>query len=438
MPTVRAKRFISVLGVAMLLATLSRATCIAAPAADPVQGLAESFVSLALQLGSLSGHEDEVDSYFGPDSLRPAGNQKSVTAADLLSRAHLLLGAVETRQRSIPSRRGARLLARVRSFAALLEAIENPRRWRFDEEASRVYSMPVTSAESVSTQQALAALDAALPGGGGRSERLAEFRSRFVVAAERRRTVFERALQECRKRTLAHWTLPEGERLDVEWTSDVGAAWHRFRGNSRSTLQINPDAVALIGSMIDAACHEAYPGHHAQFLSEEEGAGAEGLPVEDRIVLLRSPLSVLLEGAANFGVELAFPPAERVAFERDTLFPLAGLDPSQVDRYETVQRLVDQLSSAAGPILAAYRDGRISAATAASRLDEEAQIASPAALLEFADRYGAYTLGYTTARDRVGACVKERSRHTGKDEWTVLREIVSAGDISALAAGGGW
>ncbi len=107
--------------------------------------------------------------------------------------------------------------------------------------------------------------------------------------------------------------------------------------------------------MIDVACHEAYPGHHAQFLSEEQSAGAEGLPVEDRIVLLRSPLSVLLEGAANFGIELAFTPAERAAFERETLFPLAGLDPSQVDRFEKVQQLVDKLSSAAGPILAAYR-----------------------------------------------------------------------------------
>ena len=43
---------------------------------------------------------------------------------------------------------------------------------------------------------------------------------------------------------------------------------------------------------------------------------------------LFSPQSLIAEGSANFGIDMAFPAAERVAFERDSLFPLAGLDPS--------------------------------------------------------------------------------------------------------------
>jgi hypothetical protein len=38
----------------------------------------------------------------------------------------------------------------------------------------------------------------------------------------------------------------------------------------------------------------------------------------------------------------------------------------------------------------------------------------------------------------VSAYSKERRRRTGEDEWTVLREIVAAPDISALTAGAGW
>jgi hypothetical protein len=237
--------------------------------------------------------------------------------------------------------------------------------------------------------------------------------------------VFERALQECRKRTIAHWALPLAEKLEVEWTSTVPAAWHRYQGGWRSILQINPDAVALVGSAIDVACHEAYPGHHAQFLLQEQKARPAGLPVEDRVVLLRSPVSVLREGAANFGVELAFPFEARVAFDERVLFPLAHLDARQARRYETVHRLVDQLSAMALPVIAAYRDHRLSAEEAEKQLTDDALVTSPGALLAFADRYGAYVLGYTAARDSVREYVQARSRLTGKDDWFVLGEVVS-------------
>ena len=38
---------------------------------------------------------------------------------------------------------------------------------------------------------------------------------------------------------------------------------------------------------------------------------------------LFSPQSLIAEGSANFGIDMAFPAAERVAYERDSLFPLA-------------------------------------------------------------------------------------------------------------------
>ncbi len=100
-------RLISAIGVAMLLTPLPATSDAATVATDPVQRLAENFVSLALQLGSLPGHEDEVDSYFGPDSLRPAANQKSPTVAALCIQAHLLLRAVEVQQHKMPTKRGA-------------------------------------------------------------------------------------------------------------------------------------------------------------------------------------------------------------------------------------------------------------------------------------------------------------------------------------------
>jgi hypothetical protein len=45
---------------------------------------------------------------------------------------------------------------------------------------------------------------------------------------------------------------------------------------------------------------------------------------EFSIYPLFSPQSLIAEGTANFGIEVAFPGAERVAFEQRVLFP-AGL-----------------------------------------------------------------------------------------------------------------
>jgi hypothetical protein len=391
-----------------------------------------NFVTLALQLASLKDHGDEIDAYFGPESQRPSPGEPPVTLDTLTANAGALLTTIEHEQEVAPTPRGARQLAQVRSFVALLRVIEQPRRSSLEQEAWDVYRMSMPVIDQVAAKRALTALNAALPGRGSLSQRLAEFESRFVVPPERRQAVFTRALQECRQRTLAHWKLPPEEQLDVEWTSSVDAAWHRYLGHGRSTLQINPQAVALIGSAIDVACHEAYPGHHAQFVVMEQNAGAAGLPVENQVVLLRSPASVLREGAANFGVELAFPWRERIAFDREVLFPLAGLPPAQARRYETVHRLVDELASAVTPILTAYRSERLSFGEAASELVTDAQILEPAPLLQFTDKYGAYALGYVVARDRIRDYVNEQSRRSRESSWSVLRRVVAEPDVSVL------
>jgi hypothetical protein len=393
-----------------------------------------AFVTVALRLASLKDHADEVDAYFGPESLRPSSDEMPPTPDMLVADAGALLETIEREQQAAPTSRGARQLLQVRSFAALLGIIEQPHRRSFEQEARDVYGLSMPVIDAVALKHALAALDAALPGRGSLPQRLADFQNRFVVPPQRRQAVFNRALQECRRRTLAHWELPAEEQLDVEWTGTVAAAWHRYRGHGRSTLQINPQAVALIGAAIDVACHEAYPGHHAQFLVLEHHAGAAGLPVEEQIVLLRSPASLLREGAANFGVALAFPDRERLAFDRDVLFPLAGLDPAEARRYERVRRWVGELASAVAPILAAYRNGRLSFGEAASELVTDAQILQPASLLQFVDRYGAYALGYTAARDRIRDYVRVQSQRTGESEWSVLRRVVSELDVSVMSA----
>ena len=50
--------------------------------------------------------------------------------------------------------------------------------------------------------------------------------------------------------------------------------------------------------------------------------------VEFTVYPLFSPQSLIAEGSANYGIDLAFPDGEAEAFEAKTLYPLAGLDPA--------------------------------------------------------------------------------------------------------------
>jgi hypothetical protein len=165
----------------------------------------------------------------------------------------------------------------------------------------------------------------------------------------------------------------------------------------------------------------------------EASAGAGGLPVEDTVVLLRSPISMVREGAANYGVDLAFAPGERLAFERDVLFPLAGLDPARARQYRDVQRLVEELSSNIAPIARDYRDRRLSLELARRALDSSALVSSPDPLLQFVDRLGPYVLGYAFARDKVRSYIDTEHRQSGEDRWRILRTVLEQRNVTLLS-----
>jgi hypothetical protein len=398
---------------------------------DVVERQADEFVGLCLALDKRQSRE--VDAYFGPPGLQARARAHALDMTQLLGRAQQLRVELDTAG-DAASARVLGLQRQVRGFAGLLQVIDKPGMYSFDAQTRLVYGMDPVAVDPEHSRRTLRMLQTLLPGPGSLASRVASFQERFVVPADRRKAVFERALAECRARTIARWKLPPGEQLDVEWTATVDAAWHRYQGHYHSTLQLNPAAVAFLGSAIDVACHEAYPGHHAQFVVMEAEAGQRGLPVEDTVVLLRSPISMLREGAANYGVDLAFPPSERLAFERDVLFPLAGLDPAQARKYGAVHRLVLDLGSNVVPILRNYRDKRLAADSARKQLESVALISSPQALLSFVDDLGPYVLGYTVVRDKVRAYVEERSGASVDARWATLRRILAEADVAALSS----
>jgi hypothetical protein len=209
-----------------------------------------------------------------------------------------------------------------------------------------------------------------------------------------------RAIEGCRAATREHVTLPPGERVAVEYVPDLAwSAYTRYQGHATSRIQINTALPLTVDRALDLACHEAYPGHHTidSLLDGRFG----GRRIEFAVRPLFSPQSLLHEAAASLAVEVAFPGQARLAFERDALLPLAGLDPSDAERYVRVGRLVDQLHGVQARIARQYLDGELDFARASAALERDALMPSADATLKFLNQFRSYAATYTIGRDAL-------------------------------------
>ena len=232
----------------------------------------------------------------------------------------------------------------------------------FDEESKALYDAVAPTHAPGEFEGVLAELGTLLPGDGSVRDRYEAFRDRFVVPRERLDATFKAAIEGCRSRTLAHITLPAGESFTVEYvTGKSWSGYNWYQGNYRSLIQVNTDLPIHADRAIDLACHEGYPGHHVyNVLLEKHLVRDRGWP-EFSIYALFSPQSLIAEGTANYGIEVAFPQTERLEFERRVIFPAAGLDPARADAYYRVLTLVDRLSYAGNEAARRYLNGEIDA-----------------------------------------------------------------------------
>ena len=243
--------------------------------------------------------------------------------------------------------------------------------------------------------------------------------------------VFRAAIDGCRTRTMAHLTLPPGETFTVEYvTGKSWSAYNWYKGNFTSVIQVNTDLPITIDRAIDLACHEGYPGHHVYNALLEKHLVRDRGWVEFSVYPLFSPQSLIAEGTANFGIEVAFPGETRTAFERDKLYPLAGLDPKTAGTFAAVQHAVARLSYAGNEAARRYLNGEIDRAAAAAWLQRYAMMPADRAdqRTRFFDQYRSYVINYNLGQDLARAYVET---HGGTDDhpdvrWKVFGELISS------------
>src|SRR5690606_23135856 len=301
-------------------------------------------------------------------------------------------------------------------------------RLSFDAEARALYDASPPTHDVAEFEAVLAELDGLLPGTGSVAERYAAFRSRYVIPRERLDTVFQAAIAACRARTARYLDIPEGESFTVEFVTDQPwSGYNWYQGGLRSLIQVNTDLPITIDRAIDLACHEGYPGHHLYNVMLESRLVRGRGWVEYSVYPLFSPQSLIAEGSANYGIDVAFPGDERLAFERDSLFPLAGLDPATAADYARVQQRAARVSYAGNEAARLYLNGELDAEGTAAWLVRYAMYTpeSAAQRVRFMDRYRSYVINYNLGRDLVAAYI-ERGAPDEAERWRRFGELISS------------
>jgi hypothetical protein len=414
--------------LAILMALLLAACVSSDRGRESLDSIAGDYVKLQLAIGEKE--EGYIDAYYGPPEWQAEAKLAPRPLPELAARA----GVLAVRLRSLDDRRLDPMERRRRDFLlAQLKAASTRLRMMqgeklaFADEAEGLFGIRPELKPLSAFDPVLARLDRLVPGKGALADRVDAFQERFTIPRDRLEPVMRAAIDECRRRTVRHIPLPANERFTLEFVT--GKSWggyNWYKGDANSLIQINTDLPVRIGRAVDLGCHEGYPGHHVyNLLLEEKLAKGRGW-VEFTLYPLYSPQSFIAEGSANYGIELAFPGDEQLAFETRTLYPLAGLSPAGAPQFLALQQATQELAGARFTIAADYLDGRITRARAVE-LTRKYQLVSAARAeksVSFIDQYRSYVINYGLGLDMVRRAV-ERAGSDPAARWAAMTKLLS-------------
>jgi hypothetical protein len=403
--------------------------------------LAENYVKLALKIGRYDS--DFVDAYYGPDSLKSDTARLAVFPKDsLLKEVNTLADSfrkvsMETKNDTIRSRANwvvKQLIAferRIKIFSGELAP--------FDEESKDLFDAVAPTYPETHFKSLVAQLDSVLPGKGPLPERYQKLAANFLIPQDKIDTVFRAAISEARKRTLMRYKLPEEETFVLEYVKDKPwSGYNWYQGNYKSIIQINISQPIFIVRAIDLACHEGYPGHHVYNTLLEKNLYRDKGWTEISLYPLFSPQSLIAEGSANYGIELAFPGDEQKIFCKNVLMPLAGLSPTYSDNYFKAIALLGQLNYARNEVARALGAGKMDEKEALRWLMDYCLLTPKGAAdyFRFIKKYRSYVINYNYGQELVKKYIEKNAGKGDISEkrWQLFEQLLSheftASDLS--------
>jgi len=387
--------------------------------------LANEYLFLELSMG---WHDAaHVDAYFGPEEIRVAANEAQLSLDEIQARAlDLEIVIVEMTDESEADRLDG-IVQRLGALQTRIELAKGQQR-SFDEESRRLFGAAAPNHDAAHFQAILDEINALVGGEGDLPDRVDQFQSQFAIPADRLADVFDAAIAECRRRTLLYIDLPANESFSIEYVNDKPwSGYNWYQGDAQSLIQVNTDLPIYISRAVDLGCHEGYPGHHTFNALLEKNLVQDSNWAEFSLYPLFSPQSLIAEGSGNYGIELAFPGEERMTFEKEVLFPLAGLDAAMADRYYEMLALLAKLDYAGNEAARDYLNGAIDREEAVQWLIDYALMSPDRARqrTEFFDAYRSYVINYNLGQDLVREYV-ERDTSDIAERWVRFEKLLSS------------
>jgi hypothetical protein len=395
---------------------------------DSLDEIATDYVQMTLEIGERE--PGYVDAYYGPKEWADAAKSAPRSVQDLAKEANALserVSAIDVAGLDpMERRRREFLLAQLRAAQTRLRMMQGEK-LSFAEEAQGLFGVRVDLKPLASYDPVLARIDKLVPGTGPLSERVEKFQDRFTIPKDRLQPVFDAAIQECKRRTAQHIALPPGEKFTMEFvTGKSWSGYNYYKGNLTSLIQVNTDLPIRISRAVDLGCHEGYPGHHVLNILLEQRLTKQRGWVEYSVYPLYSPHSLTMEGSANYGIDLAFPGEERLRYETQALYPLAGLPSGRAGEYLALLEATRDLAGARFTIARDYLEGRIDRAKAVE-LTQKYQLVSKKRAeqsIDFNEQYRSYVINYGLGQDMVRAYV-EAAGPDPKARWAAMERVIS-------------
>ena len=397
-------------------------------AGDSLDEIAKDYVQMQLEIGERE--PGYIDAYYGPAEWQTAAKAAPRSLADLAKAADELsrrMAGIETASiERMEQRRRAFLLAQLEAAQTRLRMLQGEK-LSFADEAEGLFGIRPELKPLAAYDPVLARIEKLVPGTGALSDRVDTFQNRFTIPKDRLEPVFRAAIDECKRRTAEHISLPAAEKFTLEFvTGKSWSGYNWYKGNATSLIQINTDLPIRLSRAVDLGCHEGYPGHHAYNMLLERSLARERGWTEFTVYPLYSPQSLIAEGSANYGIELAFPGPERLRYEAEALYPLAGLSAAAAPQYLALQEALQALAGARFTIARDYLEGRISREQAIELTRKYQLVSRPRAeqSIAFTDQYRSYVINYGLGQDMVRAHI-EAAGEDPEARWAKMARILS-------------
>ena len=253
----------------------------------------ERYLRLGLQLGRHV--EGMVDAYFGPRELAAA-----VDAAPPVE-PRTLVAEAETLLEELEDGWLCDQVVGLRTYAGVLAGESRS----YADEVEGCYGVRPTYTDEAIFTAAHERLEELLPGAGPLTERYERWESSTRLPPEQIERTLKAAIEEARAWTRGLIELPAGEGILLEVVHDK--PWWAscdYLGDLRSRVAVNVDLPMAAIELLVLASHETYPGHHSERCSKEHLlVRGRGL-LEETLVLVPTPQSLISEGIAKLAPSL--------------------------------------------------------------------------------------------------------------------------------------